>query len=740
MAAKELERNLGLLATLAISTGAMIGSGIFILPGLALQIAGPAVIIAYLLAGLLVVPAALSKSEMATAMPESGGTYIFIERGMGPLLGTIAGIGTWFALAFKGGLALVGGAPYLILLFDLPQTAVALALAVVLVGINLLGAKQTGRVQVVLVAVLLLALVWFVAGGLPTVSSGRYEPFLTGGVGGLLEATGLVFVSYAGVTKITSIAEEIKNPGRNIPLGILGSLAFTTILYVLIVAVIVGVGPADQIAGSLTPMADAADLALGFAGVIAIVIAALLALVSTANAGILSSSRYPFAMSRDQLAPPSLGFVSERFKTPSLAITLTGVVLVFLILFVPVSEIAKLGSAFQIIVFVMLNIAVIAFRESDAELYEPTFKSPLYPWMQLFGAVGGIALLTQMGIVPLVGAVGITVGSVAWYFIYGRPRTDDTGVAVDAIRRSVGRRVANQTEYALNGNREGDDYTVLVALTEQMDEDRETVLLRLAADLVRQHDGHVTVLRFEEVPDQTPLPDAAETQSPDDITFEQRTDEIAADLDVPVEIGEIVSHDTKHAIVNYADHEEVDSILMDREATQLRSLILDDINWIMRHASADVFLVRNRGLEDIEEIAVITDRGPYDPVKIQVADTLAHETGATIRLLYAVDPETSQEHRKMIADYHTELEQSFSAPVSSEIIRTSNQVDELTTAAESADLLMIGADAGHRFRRILRESREERIADRLTHTSIEVHTPASRRSNVFSRLVNRFFF
>ncbi|MEF8853392.1 MAG: APC family permease, partial [Haloarculaceae archaeon] len=214
---KELERDLGLPAVLAISIGAMIGSGIFILPALALGIAGPAVIAAYALAGLLVVPAALSKSEMATAMPEAGGTYIYIERGMGPLLGTVAGVGTWFSLSFKGALALVGGVPYLLLLFDLPLQPVALGLAGVLILVNLVGAKQTGRLQTVIVVVMLAALGWFAAWSVPSVASANFRGFFDAGVGGLLAATGLVFVSYAGVTKVASVAEEVENPGRNIP-------------------------------------------------------------------------------------------------------------------------------------------------------------------------------------------------------------------------------------------------------------------------------------------------------------------------------------------------------------------------------------------------------------------------------------------------------------------------------------------------------------------------------------------
>ena len=249
---KTLERDLGLGAVFAISVGAMIGSGIFILPALALKIAGPAVIVAYLLAGLLVVPAALSKSEMATAMPEAGGTYLYIERGMGPLLGTVAGVGTWFSLSFKSALALVGGVPYLVLLFDLPVKPVALGLAAFLVVVNLLGAKQTGRLQTVIVSIMLVALGWFVAGSAGKVQQANYQDFFLGGWAGLLAATGLVFVSYAGVTKVASVAEEVEDPGRNIPLGILGSLGFTTLLYVGIVAVMVGVTEAGSVAGAVT--------------------------------------------------------------------------------------------------------------------------------------------------------------------------------------------------------------------------------------------------------------------------------------------------------------------------------------------------------------------------------------------------------------------------------------------------------------------------------------------------------
>jgi amino acid transporter len=632
--AKKLERDLGLFAVIAISIGAMVGSGIFILPALALKMAGPAVILAYLVAGVLVLPAALSKAEMATAMPEAGGTYIYIERGMGPLLGTIAGLGTWFSLSFKGALALVGGVPYLVVLFDLPVKPVALGLAVVLIAVNMFGAKQTGRLQVGIVAAMLAALVWFVGGGAGSIEAVQYDGFFDKGAGGLFAATGLVFVSYAGVTKIASVAEEVEDPGRNIPLGILGSLGFTTVLYVLIVAVVVGIVPGEELAGSLTPMADAAQVALAEPGVIAVVAAAILALVSTANAGILSSSRYPLAMSRDELMPPSLSQISDRFNTPTLAISLTGAVMLALIAFVPILEIAKLASAFQILVFVLINVAVVAFRESEVEEYDPAFESPLYPWMQGFGAIGGLALLTQMGTVPLVGAAIITAASVAWYFVYVRDRIDREGVARDVVRRSVGRRAVEETRSTMT---DGGGYEVLVPVTEETTEEREASLLRIAADLVRQGTGTVRVVQFDEVPDQTPLDQASAEQSPADIEFEERTDRLAADVDAPVEYGEIVSHDTKHAIVNFAKHHDSDLVVLERDTSELRSgLFSDDFRWILDRAPCDVLAVEGQDLESVRSIGIVTDRGPYDSLKIEVADALASEAGATIELIYPI--------------------------------------------------------------------------------------------------------
>ncbi|MFC7204048.1 universal stress protein [Haloferax namakaokahaiae] len=689
---KSLERDLGIFSVLAISIGAMVGSGIFILPALAVDIAGPAVIFAYVLAGVLVLPAALSKSEMATAMPEAGGTYLFIERGMGPLLGTIAGIGTWFSLSFKGALALVGGVPYLLLLFDVPSsvvTPVALVLAALLVLVNLVGAKQTGRLQVGIVAVMLAALVWFVVGGTPSVQSTNYQPFFSGGAGGLLAATGLVFVSYAGVTKIASVAEEVENPDRNIPLGILGSLIFTTFLYTLIVAVMVGVTDRGALAESVTPMALAAEATLGTPGIIAVVVAAVLALVSTANAGVLSSSRYPFAMSRDNLVPPSLSKISDRFGTPSTSITVTGVVLLLLIAFFPILDIAKLASAFQILVFVLVNLAVIAFREGNVE-YEPSFTSPLYPWVQLFGAASGAVLLTQMGTVPIVGAVVLVAAGIAWFFVYARGRIDREGAAIDAVRQEVSRNAVERTEETMDSW--ASDYRVLVALPHDISKTRERSLVRVAADLARGNNGRVTVTRFEEVPDQVALTHASEIESPADIRFERQTAELCEEFDVPVEYGAIVSHDTKHAVVNYADHAEADVLLMEHPDTSLNvrdRLFGSDTDWMLAHATCDVALLDDRGLDEIQTVELLTSEGPYDPTKVAVADAIATQSGADILLNHAADAGDSAARTKTLERYKSEIAQLCSAPVKTGTLVADGGPNHPT---ETGDILIIGVE------------------------------------------------
>ncbi|MEL6269854.1 MAG: amino acid permease [Chloroflexota bacterium] len=434
-----LKKELGLFDVYAICTGAMFSSGFFLLPGLAAAQTGPSVALAYLLAGILMLPAMFSMAELSTAMPRAGGDYYFLDRAMGPLVGTIGGTGTYLALTLKSAFALIGMGAYLSLFLELNIQFVAVALTIAFALLNIFGAKETTGLQRVLVIVLVSVMAVYIVGGIANVfgegsiasQPGSFTPFFTAGIAGLLGTVGFVFVSYAGLTKIASVAEEIKNPGRNIPLGMILSIVSTTIIYVVGVIVMTIVLPIDDFQSSLTPVADAARTTMswlpGNVGIILIVVSATAAFASTGNAGILAASRYPLAMGRDHLLPGAFASINPRTSTPVFSIVFTAALMIFAILALDESAIAKVASAFQLLIFMLVNLAVIVMRESKIEFYDPIYRTPLYPYMQIAGIGASIFLLSYIGADALGLTVGVMAFTLLWFYLYAYKRVERYG-------------------------------------------------------------------------------------------------------------------------------------------------------------------------------------------------------------------------------------------------------------------------------------------------------------------------
>ena len=437
---QKLRKELTLFGVFAVATGTTLSAGFFLLPGLAYSESGPAVILAYFIAALMMIAPMLCKVELATAMPKAGGTYFFLDRSLGPLAGTIGGLGTWLALMLKASFALVGMGAYITLFFsDAPIQVIAIVLAVIFGAINFMGAKATTRFQIVMVIGLLTLLAWFLVQGTFSINTTRFENFFDHGASGILATAGLVFISYVGVTKVASVAEEIENPQRNLPLGIFLGLGTAVVIYMVGLTVIVGVTPPEELAQSLTPVGDAAKSFAGITGLILITIAALFAFMSVANAGILSSSRYPLAMSRDNLIPSGFkGINANGVPTVSLIVTVAAVI--FCVAFIDVLSIAKLASAFQLVLFALICFAVIVMRESNIDSYDPSFRTPLYPWIPLAGVFGSCWLITEMGTAPTLFAVGMVVIGVIWFFAYANKRIDRGGAIYHVFERLGQRR------------------------------------------------------------------------------------------------------------------------------------------------------------------------------------------------------------------------------------------------------------------------------------------------------------
>lgn len=741
---KHLERDLGLYTTITVSIGAMMGI-LFVIPGLAAAKAGPSVILAFLVAGLLVLPAAFSKAEMATAMPESGGTYLYIDRSMGPLMGTIAGLGAWFSLVFKSAFALVGLGAYLALVIPMPSAElklVSLGLAVLIVAINVIGVKQSGHFQALLVSFVLIVLIVFAGEGVVRVQPNQFQPFFSEGVKGFLSATGFVFVSYAGVTKIASIAEEVERPDRNLPLGILISIGLMIPIYVIVVFVVVGVTPAETLYSSLTPLADATEQLVGTSAKIGISIVAVLALISMANAGVLSSSRFPLAMSRDQLAPDAFRIISDRFRTPGRSILVTGGLLLVLIAFVPVLEIAKLASAFKILIFALTNVALIAFREGDVESYDPAFESPGYPWIQVVGIVGGLVLLTQMGWVPILGAVGIITGGIAWYQLYGRERTEREGVALEAIRRSMRGslfRRMRETFSMKTGN-------VMVALSKKTPLKHAEATVSMGAHIARRWAGHVFAARFETVPEQTSLEDAATHVTDADVSFEERVHSHEAVRGTPAETHEIVCHDASRAALHFARTQEVQLMIsVTTRGTWGPRVLGKDADWFLRRVPCEVAFYVPREetdgrVESLQEIVILLPRAPYGPLKVFLADALAQPHDARIRFLTAMNPDVTDAEIDTVQAFHDRLAEHCESPTTSQIIRTQNVTQDLAAASEGADLAVVGTIVRSRLRRFLFRDRTSRLLEELPCDVLLVRPQRPRQNTPLRRLVERYVF
>ncbi len=456
----KLARNLTLFDVYAMSTGAMFSSGLFLLPGIAAAATGNSVFLAYFLAGFLILPAMYCMAELSTAMPKAGGTYYFLDRAMGPLMGTIGGLGSWIAVIFKSAFALVGMGAYLGLYLDLPFTVTAIILSIAFGAINIVGAKETTQLQRVLVITLVVILVAFTLLGLKAAASGPepllelqtdYGPFFKTGLVGFVSTIGLVFVSYAGLTKVASVAEEVQNPDRNIPLGMTLSLVTATALYTLGTFVLIKIMPSEDLFGSLTPIADAGRVFMNNwpfdIGVILIVVAAIAAFASTGNAGIMSASRYPYAMAKDKLVPESLAKLG-RYKTPTVSILLTVAVMIAVILLFDVKSVAKLASAFQLLLFMLVCAAVIVMRESRISTYRPGFKTPLYPWMPIAGILIGFWLIIEMGILAIGFTGTIVIACVVWYNFYARQRVSRRG-AIFHVHERLGRNTYDGLEHEL---------------------------------------------------------------------------------------------------------------------------------------------------------------------------------------------------------------------------------------------------------------------------------------------------
>lgn len=416
----KFERNLSLMGALTIGLGTMIGAGLFVLSGPAAGDAGPAVTLSYVMAGLVCLPVAMIVSELATAMPQAGGSYHLVTKTLGPFAGTIVGLANWLGLMFAGGFYLIGFAQYLTEYVGVDKWVIVMVVGGLFTLLNVLGAHYTGRVQQFIVAVLLMIIGYYVIMGWPEIDSTLHRPYMQEGFGNVFATVGLIIVSFTGFEKISTTAGEITNPSRNLPLAIIGSVAIATVLYFFILHVSTGIVPYQDFAQMNAPLVDTAAVFLSPIGVTLVWSAALLAMASSSNAAITTASRINFAMGRDRVLPAFFEMIHKKFDTPVRSVITTGLICILLAEVGSIEQLAKISSVMFMVSYALISWGLVKMRREKPSWYTPGFKVPWVPVLPAVAGLASLSIIMVMDLLPQLAGLGFGAVGVVWYYVWVR--------------------------------------------------------------------------------------------------------------------------------------------------------------------------------------------------------------------------------------------------------------------------------------------------------------------------------
>jgi APA family basic amino acid/polyamine antiporter len=690
---KKLQRTLSLPGAIAVSVGGML-SGIFVLPGLAVGITGSSVWLAFLVASLCILPAVLSKSELATAMPKSGGTYVYIERAFGPLFGTIAGIGLWLSLLLKSAFSLVGLSAYLYVLIEVDASltkGIALLALFFILLLNVFGVKKVEKTQLIIVSISVLSLVGIIVFGTSSFDSNLLEPVFVDGSSGFITGVAFLYISYAGVTKIAAVAGEIKNPEKNLPRTMIFSLLLITTIYVFVALVLVGNVEASILSTDIKPIhtlfQSIGGNALGYvAGAVGVI-----TLLSMANSGVLASSRFPFAMGKDKLMPGFLGSVSSRFMTPVSAIITTSTLIALAILFLDVVKIAKLASAFKVLMFIFNELSVIVLRETNAQWYNPSFRSPLYPYVQLFGIFSGIVLLAYLGIMPLISVFGVFVLGFIIFMIYGS-KTDRSGVISNYGILSFLFKGKSTTESKAPSKNEiseeiiNSDAEVVVPLLGE--EKSPETLVEIACSFVKNK--KLNAVNLIEAPNQLFL-EAVDVHSPKSESIKRRVLSLKKTLNADITYESVSTHNVANSIENITGQRKCKWLVMGWEGRASSGIwVGNPIGWILQNVNSSFALYKDNGIRRFEKIVLALRPGRKNKAFIDVANNICSFYGAKLTLLNIVPNNETVSEKNKIYDSAKSLLSEVSCEKEVLILESDNPIETVSDQSANYDLLILG--------------------------------------------------
>jgi basic amino acid/polyamine antiporter, APA family len=713
---------------MSLGAGAMIGAGIFILPGVAAANAGPASSLAFAIAGVVALLAAISLSELATGMPVAGGSYHYVNRALGGFLGSIVGWGMWTGLMFASAFYMIGFGQYIVGGIEFLDGRFLVVLfgligLTFLVGVNYMGTEESGKFQNWTIGVLTLIILAFLGFGYFYVDLDNLQPFAPMGASGIMATTGIVFVTFLGFEIIATVAEEIKNPGKIIPLTMILSVVLVTILYVMVMIVTTGVVPYANLADSLVPVSDVALISMGTVGVVAIIFAAAVAAISSANSSVLSAARVVFAMGRDKQVNDWMNATHKKFRTPHRAVLATGGITALLVaLGLQVEQIvallAEVASFSFLISYALVHVAVIVIRKAQPEYYKPDFKIPsiLFPILPILGVLLSFVVISQMDVAVILIGIGIIFLACAWYFFYSSKHISDDNLVGDAIvRSSIETKPVDEDGEAL--------YRVAVSVANPK---TQADLLRLAAASAQYHRGEarpqVLALNIIKVPVQTSLEQNLQFEYEQ---IEKQREllevgrEICSELGVDLKTRVIIGRSIFKSVLAYIEQQGADQLVIGWNPQDYhRNYIFgSNLDPIIKLAPCDVTLV-NFKREDRGSVLALAGPGPHSPKAIQRAYEFALLDNQKLTLMNVQRPsqqkdgemtDPEEEGREVIAS----LAEKAGIPADgyeAKVLVSNNIELAINEAVESFNTVFFGISEQSTFAKILYGSVAARVA------------------------------
>jgi amino acid transporter/nucleotide-binding universal stress UspA family protein len=722
-------RSLGLFDASMIGIGAMIGAGIFVLTGIAAGQAGPGALLAFGLNGAVTMLTALTYAELASAFPEAGGGYAFIKRAFPGPVGFASGWMLWFSYIVACALYALGFGAYFWefvhayfpsvsdLVFGVlgHQVAVVMMTALICVGfisLNAKGTAVTGKVEnVITLAKIVILSVFIMFGikvilGTPTESFRAFSPFLPQGFTGVILAMGLTFIAFEGYDLIATVAEEIKQPERNIPRATVISLCVAISIYLLILFVCIGaIRPEDGMASwqflgkyQETAIVEAAAAFMPAFGVALIIFGGLLSTTSALNATILASSRVAFSMSRDKMLPVSMSKIHPVKRTPHVAVLVTGAIVLIMAVAFPIQVVGSAASLMFLLTFALVNFSLIALRRKHPEV-KSAFRVPVYPHVPLLAIALNIFLAVyQYKFDPrswFITIAWIVVGLFIYFLFFEKATEEERPQVLDVTQATA------ESPY---------EYRILLPLHNP---DHVEPLLDLAAPIAKAKDGELIVLGVVDVPKNLPIYEGmrfVHHKTPllkQAVTYGQK-------IGVPVRTSIRIAHQVSDGILAAAEQQKSNLVLMGWKGwTSKRDRMFGEVtDQVVRHAPCDLITVKLTGSLELNSVLMPTAGGPHAMLAAEYIGYLQKAYDTRVAVCNIVPATASDRDREVALQWidKTIARTGLEGVAEKRVIESDHVASGLVKAGGEYDMVVLGASREGIFSSVLLGEITEQVA------------------------------